>query len=588
MGRATLNGRNMMVRIYRTSIELLESRSLLSATLGTLKSFYSDDADGAYPTSGLIADSAGNLYGMTEFGGTSNDGTVFKVAAGSRAVSVVASFDRTTGYHPDGELFVDKAGNLYGTTRGNGGETQYGTIFKIAAGSHTVTTVVSFNSPYITFPSSFLFDSAGNIYGTTWGSNDGQHLGTIFKVAAGSHTFTTLATFNGTNGGGPQGLISDSKGNLYGTTGGRGPGGYGTVFEMAAGTHTITTLVAFNGKNGGFPQGHLIMDAAGNLFGTTSGTGQSSFGTVFKVATGTHAFSTLAQFNSTNGGFVYAGLIEDAAANFYGTVYGGGANSNGTVFKVAAGSHAISTLATFNGTNGAEPATALIADAAGNLYGTTISGGFGGGTVFELSGSGFVIPKITATAPAAQTATAGTSKTFALGSFTRVAATGPYSIDVKWGDGSADTKFTQSSTGTFAAKQHTFTKATTDTITVSITDAKGLKSNAATFKVKVSAAAASKLVFKTLPTNATHNEPFSIHVAVEDRFGNVVSGDNSSITLSLASEPAGAVLSGTVTVADALGIATFSDLKVTKSGRYTFKAIDGSLASAVSASFAVT
>jgi uncharacterized repeat protein (TIGR03803 family) len=206
-------------------------------------------------------------------------------------------------------------------------------------------------------------------------------------ASAVQYTLTTLATFNGTNGSNPYaGLIADASGNLYGTTRSGGANGYGTVFELAAGTHALSTLATFNATNGDGSFGDLIADASGNLFGTTFNGGANNAGTVFKVAAGTHALSTLASFNRTNGAYPYAGLIADASGNLYGTTEEGGANNAGTVFKVAADTHALSTLVTFNGTNGADPRGRLIADASGNLYGTTFWGGANGsGTVFEVA-----------------------------------------------------------------------------------------------------------------------------------------------------------------------------------------------------------
>jgi uncharacterized repeat protein (TIGR03803 family) len=107
------------------------------------------------------------------------------------------------------------------------------------------------------------------------------------------------------------------------------------VFEVAAGTSTLSTLVTFNGTNGWLPEGTLISDAAGNLYGTTwvggPGNGGEGYGTVFEVAAGTHALSTLATFNSTDGANPEAGLVADAAGNFYGTTEDGGAAGDGTV-----------------------------------------------------------------------------------------------------------------------------------------------------------------------------------------------------------------------------------------------------------------
>ena len=339
--------------------------------------------NGALPDAGLIADAAGNLYGTTERGGTAGDGTVFEMAAGTHALATLATFSRTNGSYPEAGLIADAAGNLYGTTS-HGGTGDDGTVFEVAAGTHALTTLTTFNGNNGSNPEAGLIaDAAGNLYGTTaWGGD-----GTVFEVAAGTHALTTLAAFNDENNFCPAaGLVADAAGNLYGTTNGYPGDGDGTVFEVAAGTHAVTTLTTFNGNNGSNPEAGLFADAVGNLYGTTASGGTAGAGTVFEVAAGTHALTTLAAFNDTNGRNPEAGLIADAAGNLYGTTELGGTADDGTVFEMAAGTHALTTLATFNGNNGSEPRAGLIADAAGNLYGTTSEGGTAGdGTVFEMA-----------------------------------------------------------------------------------------------------------------------------------------------------------------------------------------------------------
>ncbi len=217
----------------------------------------------------------------------------------------------------------------------------------------------------------------------------------MFEVAAGTHTLTTLAIFdhpgNGQNPFG--GLIMDASGNLYGTTafGGSasGTGGDGTVFKLANNAnHTLTTLATFNRMNGARSYAGLIADASGNMYGTTGNGGANDDGIVFKVANdANHTLTTLATFDGTNGSSPVAGLIADASGDLYGTTRDGGANGDGIVFKVANdANHTLTTLATFDGTNGSSPVAGLIADASGDLYGTTRDGGANGdGTVFELS-----------------------------------------------------------------------------------------------------------------------------------------------------------------------------------------------------------
>jgi hypothetical protein len=165
---------------------------------------------------------------------------------------------------------------------------------------------------------------------------------------------TTLVSFNGlpppnSNGANPAaGLIADAQGDLFGTTYAGGvysgpsfPSGFGTVFEVVKTAHgyasTPTTLVSFNGANGQLPAAGLIADAHGDLFGTTSGGGASP-GTVFEVVKTAHGYAstptTLVNFNGTNGYAPLAGLIADAHGDLFGTTAAGGANDGGTVFEI--------------------------------------------------------------------------------------------------------------------------------------------------------------------------------------------------------------------------------------------------------------
>ena len=215
---------------------------------------------------------------------------------------------------------------------------------------------------------------------------------------------------NGQDGGTPEaGLIFDAAGNLYGTTLGGGTYGGGTVFELtptAGGGWTEKVLYSFcsqpNCTDGAGPLAGLILDAAGNLYGTTSQGGDyqcpsgtyTYCGTVFElkpIAGGGWTEQVLHSFDGsgTDGTYPSAGLIFDAAGNLYGTTQVGGYYGGGTVFELtptAGGAWTENVLFSFDGTGGAVPFAGLIFDGAGNLYGTTYEGGtYSNGTVFELT-----------------------------------------------------------------------------------------------------------------------------------------------------------------------------------------------------------
>jgi uncharacterized repeat protein (TIGR03803 family) len=197
-----------------------------------------------------------------------------------------------------------------------------------------------------------------------------------------------LYSFNYSDGAIPYaGLIADASGNLYGTTESGGASSNGTVFQVTP-TGSETVLYSFTGTDGAIPLAGLIADASGNLYGTTSSGGANGGGTVFKLTptqSGPWTENVLYSFNYSDGAIPYAGLIADASGNLYGTTESGGASNNGTVFQVTpTGSETV--LYSFSSSDGADPDAGLIADASGNLYGTTIFGGANDlGTVFKLA-----------------------------------------------------------------------------------------------------------------------------------------------------------------------------------------------------------
>ncbi|HEY2585517.1 MAG TPA: choice-of-anchor tandem repeat GloVer-containing protein, partial [Tepidisphaeraceae bacterium] len=331
---------------------------------------------------GMAFDSAGNLYGTSQQGGTMGDGTVFEIAKGSDSVTTIASF-ATPYADPAYTPFVDTSGNVFGASSSG--------VYEVAKGSNAVTTLAAF-SGYIAIPnSSLISDSAGNLYGTSYdgGSNN---KGVVFEIASGTHTLTALASFDSSLTNRPStDLTLDAAGDLFGTTNTGGPSGDGTVFELAKGSNQITTLASFNGTNGKFPLGGVVGDAAGNLYGTTTGGGPTNFGVLFELPSGSGTLTTLATFDLTTTGMQPKRLSIDPAGNLYGATQGGGPASygqsaDGAVFELAKGSSTLTVLAVFRGPNGAFPQWGVTLDGSGNIYGSTSNGGPGdAGTVFELS-----------------------------------------------------------------------------------------------------------------------------------------------------------------------------------------------------------
>ena len=304
------------------------------------------------------------------------------------------------GYSPNGGLIFDAAGNLFGTTE-YGGAHGYGTVFELTPngdGSWTESVLHSFNYSDGEVPfAGLIFDAAGNLYGTTAGGG-AYDAGTVFQLTPngdGSWTESVLHSFNGKDGRQPlSSLIFDAGGNLYGATYSGGAFGDGTVFQLTPngdGSWTESVLHSFNGGDGREPLSSLIFDAVGNLYGTTYTGGAYGWGTVFKLTPngdGSWTESVLHSFNHRDGAFPYSSLTFDAAGNLYGTTASGGYFGVGTVFKLKPngdGSWTESRLHSFNVTDGYAPVAGLIFDAAGNLYGTTQYGGtYNYGVVFRL------------------------------------------------------------------------------------------------------------------------------------------------------------------------------------------------------------
>ncbi len=230
--------------------------------------------------------------------------------------------------------------------------------------------------------------SDGNFYGTTT-SGGTSNSGTVFKVDS-TGNFTTLHSFNGTDGGIPySGLIQATDGNLYGTTFYGGAFGGGEVFKMDT-SGNVSVFASFTGPGPVNPYASLIQAKDGYFYGTTYYGGPTNAGTAFKIDTSGNV-TWLHSFSSSEGAPPYAGLLQASDGNFYGTLYYGGAGGGtgaGTVYKMDASGN-VTVLHSFSFSDGAGPFAGLVQSSDENLYGTTAGGGaFGAGTIFKVSLSG--------------------------------------------------------------------------------------------------------------------------------------------------------------------------------------------------------
>lgn len=356
------------------------------------------------------------------------------LSAHAQTETVLHTFSVSDGYDPAAGLVMDAAGNLYGTTF-YGGASDAGTVFEMTptADGWTETVIHNFSGDDGAGPmAGLIFDASGNLYGTTASGGNLHYCaslgcGEVFRLSRGTTgvwQLTALYKFTAEADGGEPlgGVIFDSAGNLYGTTAAYGGtkctvefNGCGVAFELtptAEGPWTETVLHAFTGgSDGENPLASLVMDAAGNLYGTdmAGGTGECTYGcgVAFELSptsTGVWHFTVLHSFEGhRDGSYPQAALVFDAMGNLYGTAVRGGAScSCGTVFELSPlndGTWKLTTLHQFSGgLDGGLPLAPVAFDSAGNLFGTTTYGGVkavrggecaaaqpGCGVVFELT-----------------------------------------------------------------------------------------------------------------------------------------------------------------------------------------------------------
>jgi uncharacterized repeat protein (TIGR03803 family) len=240
-----------------------------------------------------------------------------------------------------------------------------------------------------------IFDAEGNLYGTTSGGG-GRNFGTVFEIGS-DGTEKVVYSFGSHSGDGigPEGgLIMDAEGNLYGTTyaGDQIETGYGTVFEITpAGKEKLLHKFSERGNGGCLPEAGLVFDLEGNLYGTTTQCGRGGDGTVFEITTA-GKFKVLYSFGSQpgDGSFPQSVLVLDREGNLYGTTYYGGISGSGTVFEITTvGAEKVLHSFGSESGDGAFPAAGLVFDTEGDLYGTTSVGGANNlGAVFKITSAG--------------------------------------------------------------------------------------------------------------------------------------------------------------------------------------------------------
>lgn len=376
-------------------------------TFTNLHSF-TNSGDGNSPFAGPTMDGAGNIYGVTLYGGA-GFGTAFKLTKrnGNWTLNTLHTFTGgSDGNAPFANVTIGPDGNVYGTTIFGGGGCQNegcGTVFKLTPPTRVCTrtlcpwteTVIyrfSASDTGLSIPyGGVTFDSAGNLYGTTAAGGtfpcNGQGCGVVYKLTPSGGTWTESVIYNFTgyeDGGFPTATMTiDQAGNLYGTT------YYGSVFELVrsgAGWSEKTLYTFHDGADGGYPQAGVVFDNAGNLYGaTTMVNGNNPGGVIYKLTPSSNGwtFSVVYTYTETSG--VYGNVAVDAAGNIYGAALTGGIYQGGSVFKLtnSGGVWNLTDLHDFQGDGW--PEGNVLLDASGNLYGTAIGGGlYGWGAVWEI------------------------------------------------------------------------------------------------------------------------------------------------------------------------------------------------------------
>lgn len=388
-----------LVVLMPAMFTLLAAAEYVPATFSVLYAFQGG-SDGAYPSGKLLVDSAGNIYGVTTDGGDKfGFGTVYKLDPTGTETILHEFTGKSDGGYAFGGLVQDGAGNLYGTTGAGGnvscGGRGCGVVFKLdPSGKETVLYQFSGGNDGASPNGDLVLDEAGNLYGTTYWGPYGYG-GVVFKVDQ-NGIETVLHEFSGLPEGEfpVAGLFRDQNGNLFGTTSSGGGGacwtGCGTVFKVDT-TGKLKTLYRFLGSpDGSSPFGGVIK-AGGHLYGTTYNGGHSACrdrgpgcGIVFRVNVAGKK-ETLYRFRDTkNERFPRGGLIQDAAGNLYGTTSGG--DTLGTVFKLDPNGNETILHRFRGGDDGCGPEGSLSFDVAGNLYGVASGcGAHGYGVVFKIA-----------------------------------------------------------------------------------------------------------------------------------------------------------------------------------------------------------
>ena len=347
---------------------------------------------GANPTNDLVRGTDGNLYGVIFEGGTYNNGTIYKISP-TGTITILKNFNMAVdGGYPKGGLIQATDGNFYGTANA-GSFNNGGCIFKITpSGTYTIVRSLSVNTDGGRPQGHLVQANDGNFYGMN-NSGGAFGYGTIFKLTPGG-AYTVLKSFNIADGTNPYGsLVQASDGNFYGMTNLNGTYKRGTLFRITpTGTYTVLHHFNPNGTDGEYPKGGLIQAKDGLLYGMTPNGGANYNGTIFKISMAGTSYTVIRGLSAgVEGGNPVGTLIQATDGNFYGTAYSLSGGYEGSVFKMAPNGTTTVIKKFTQETEGGYPSGSLMQSTDGLLYGTNNSGGKDGdGTIFKLSTAGAI------------------------------------------------------------------------------------------------------------------------------------------------------------------------------------------------------
>jgi uncharacterized repeat protein (TIGR03803 family) len=549
--------------------------------------------DGGVPDADLTLVGS-NLYGTTNGGGSDNGGTVFSLGTNGSNFHLLHSFTDSDGEVPCAGLALDRATSTLFGTASEGGSADDGTLFSIrtnGSGFHVLHSFTGATDGLL--PADLTLDAAtSTLYGTAIGGGDSSSDGTIFSIGTDGTGFQVLHVFSkATDGADPNAALTLVGSTLYGAAAIGGADNDGTIFSINTDGSNLQVLHSFSGTDGAGPLAGLTL-VGSTLFGTTASGGTDDDGTIFSFNIHTGRFQVLHSFSGTaaDGANPYAGLTL-IGSTLYGTTQFGGSGRHGTIFSISTGGSNFQVLYSFTGYDDGGDPQAGLTPAGSTLYGAAeVGGSSGDGTIFSLNTStgSFQVLHTFSGADGAYLNSNLTLDGSTL--FGTAAADGANLSGTVFSLGTDGSNFQvlYSFTGDDDGRGPSGGLTLAGSTLFGTTEMGGSKNGGTLFSL---ALPASQLVFTAEPGNTMAGVDISpaVKVSVEDAYGDVVTTDNSNVTVTLAANPGSGTLEGTLTVAAVNGVATFSNVAITTLGTgYTLTATDGSLTAATSTRFNVT